>query len=522
MAPNVGAKSTSKSASKSRQHVAESPAAEPVAGARPQKMATQLADRIQRDIAKLGWEVGLLIGNEVQLMEQYQVSRATLREAVRQLERHGVATMRRGFGGGLTVQEPANRAAVRALSTFLELTHVSIRELFEVKTVLELRATALASRRMSDEHVHALREAMRLINETPFDQIEEEARLHASIRRTIATAAGNPALAVFMEGLNRITNKLLPDYAHISRMTKEHKRERELRQLQVEALIAGDESKVEQATLEELAIAQQATERGLKHFRREASAFGTLSDAQPPRVIPWDAQDKLPHRLAAAIAYEISSARLEPGSRVGSEPEFLERFGVSRAVFREAIRLLEGYGIVQMRRGYGGGLVVGEPDPTHTVSLVTAYLEHAGMARNHFLEIIGVLWLAAAPWAAQRANKEKAHVLLLKAQAVDVSKPVVAMTETRNHFLELLDLTDNRALRLVGAVVYSLGKVHTLESLPSDELAEFKRLHCALFSAVEEGDAGMARRTMSRWLTAMGEKYGGPKTEDNSLRFPSI
>ena len=67
------------------------------------KLAEVLAADIADDIAASGWQVGSVFGTETALLERYRVSRAALREAVRLLEYHEVAHMRRGPGGGLVV-----------------------------------------------------------------------------------------------------------------------------------------------------------------------------------------------------------------------------------------------------------------------------------------------------------------------------------------------------------------------------------------------------------------------------------
>ena len=45
------------------------------------------------------------------------------------------------------------------------------------------------------------------------------------------------------------------------------------------------------------------------------------------------------------------------GAELGSEADLLRHYDVSRAVFREAVRLLEYFDAAKARRGPGGGLV---------------------------------------------------------------------------------------------------------------------------------------------------------------------
>jgi DNA-binding FadR family transcriptional regulator len=57
----------------------------------------------------------------------------------------------------------------------------------------------------------------------------------------------------------------------------------------------------------------------------------------------------------------------------------IARYGVSRAVFREAVRMLEFFGVVEVRRGKEGGLVVAQRDPSGTVGSALLYLSFAGI-----------------------------------------------------------------------------------------------------------------------------------------------
>jgi DNA-binding FadR family transcriptional regulator len=65
--------------------------------------------------------------------------------------------------------------------------------------------------------------------------------------------------------------------------------------------------------------------------------------------------------LAETIRDEIVQGGYPPGTRLGREPELMERYDVSRPTLREGLRLLEADGFVTVRRGPGGGVFVERP-----------------------------------------------------------------------------------------------------------------------------------------------------------------
>ena len=65
-------------------------------------------------------------------------------------------------------------------------------------------------------------------------------------------------------------------------------------------------------------------------------------------------------RIAELIVEFIAEQRLRPGDRLPTEQEFAERFGVSRTIVRDAIKMLTPSGLVRPRRG--SGIFVGEQE----------------------------------------------------------------------------------------------------------------------------------------------------------------
>jgi DNA-binding FadR family transcriptional regulator len=77
--------------------------------------------------------------------------------------------------------------------------------------------------------------------------------------------------------------------------------------------------------------------------------------------------------IARQLADEIQRTR-PAGTRLGSEWDLCERFGVSRLTLRQAIRLLQDSGHVESRRGRGNGLVIRDRRSSGSIRLMLAYL----------------------------------------------------------------------------------------------------------------------------------------------------
>jgi DNA-binding FadR family transcriptional regulator len=129
------------------------------------KLASQVADRIIGTIMRDGWKVGTIVGSEADLLERYDVSQAVFRQSVRLLEHLGVATTRRGPGGGLVVTEPSSGAVVQASMVYLTFTNLSLGELMEARSSLERSVARLAADRADDHQIGLLRERVAIDNE---------------------------------------------------------------------------------------------------------------------------------------------------------------------------------------------------------------------------------------------------------------------------------------------------------------------------------------------------------------------
>ncbi len=119
----------------------------------PESIVAQVQERLEKGELRPGDQ----LPSERLLAEQFQVSRASVREALRSLELLGVTQSRAGGGTFLRVASPD--ALLRPLAA-LARAH-DLGDVLEVRELLEPPLAALAAKRATDEDIRALREVLR-------------------------------------------------------------------------------------------------------------------------------------------------------------------------------------------------------------------------------------------------------------------------------------------------------------------------------------------------------------------------
>jgi DNA-binding FadR family transcriptional regulator len=121
------------------------------------KKAEIVADQIEQTIVGQRWEPGDLFGSEVELIARYGVSRAVFREAVRLLEHHGLAEMRRGLHGGLFIVQPDPKPVAKAMAVYLDFEKVEPRQLDDARLAIEVFCVERVAARISEDEVAEVR-----------------------------------------------------------------------------------------------------------------------------------------------------------------------------------------------------------------------------------------------------------------------------------------------------------------------------------------------------------------------------
>ncbi|WP_245650675.1 FadR/GntR family transcriptional regulator [Nocardia harenae] len=113
---------------------------------RPLKMADQVAYRIRRMIAHGEVLDGEWLPAEPEMMARFEVSRPTLREALRLLEADSLVLIRRGPPGGARITVPGPEAAASRFGLLLTLSGTTLDDVWDARAAIE----PIAVRRLAE------------------------------------------------------------------------------------------------------------------------------------------------------------------------------------------------------------------------------------------------------------------------------------------------------------------------------------------------------------------------------------
>lgn len=410
----------------------------PRVDSRRAKLAGRAAEQILTDVIELGWPVGQVLGSETELLERYGVSRAVLREAIRLVEHQHVARMRRGTGGGLVIDEPDIDAVIGPAVIYLLRVGATLGEIFDTRILLEELVAEIASQRVNESDITAIRHTLEC------ESIDADVR---SLHVQLATLTANPVLELFVETFSRVANFHFSDFAALpSDIDKDVRR---AHNGIAQAIVTNNPS--------------LARERMRRHLSAEADFIqdqpDTVQRLDPAVALAGTLGDKRGEVLAREIFTGIVNSRATPGTFIGSEATLTDKYGASRAVVREAIRILEYHQVALTRRGPGGGLFVTEPDISALTSIIAIYLRRRGVKIRHITELRTGLELAVVERAADslRTGGSDAEAIeqALRAEAEQGMGSAFGGGEDFHSMLGRL--TGNRALQLVHRATMRVG-----------------------------------------------------------------
>jgi GntR family transcriptional regulator, transcriptional repressor for pyruvate dehydrogenase complex len=174
------------------------------AGPRSEKEALRVAREIARRVYRDNIPSGTKLASEAEALATYEVSRGTLREALRYLQLHGVIELRTGPNGGQFVADPHWQDLASTIALLLQFADATVEHVMEARLYIDPGMAALAARNATQRDVERMDELLSEMRQRLSDYATYY-ELYMGFWDVLARSSGNPLLSLLSPALRRVT-----------------------------------------------------------------------------------------------------------------------------------------------------------------------------------------------------------------------------------------------------------------------------------------------------------------------------
>ena len=227
---------------------------------------------------------------------------------------------------------------------------------------------------------------------------------------------------------------------------------------------------------------------------------------------------QLVNRLTMYFADEILEGRLKRGDQIESDRELAKKLNVGRSAVREALKVLDVLGMIDIRLGQGTYITSRETNFFSVPLSWSLFLD--GTQVKSILQVRGALELRAVQLASQCEDKNKLDKLtdiyyrMQKTfqESKDTDNLQHALQETLNADIEfhtcIAECSGNPIiLSMLTTILNFLKRVSGTGMVDSEQLQAVVEEHQKLYGAIISGNVDAATQTMMKHLAASMARY---------------
>lgn len=174
------------------------------------KRSDLVAQEIKRLITEKNLSPGDRLPRENELQEQFQVSKGTIREALKSLEVQGLITVSTGPTGGGTIAEVPLDRTLQFMQNYLFFQEVTIDDIYTVRQMLEPELAAGAVPHLTEADFEALEHSISCCDPTHSHvDLLTQRREDVNFHDILAAANPNPFLRFSCELINEMIRQLI-------------------------------------------------------------------------------------------------------------------------------------------------------------------------------------------------------------------------------------------------------------------------------------------------------------------------
>jgi len=202
--------------------------------------------------------------------------------------------------------------------------------------------------------------------------------------------------------------------------------------------------------------------------------------------------------VAQRLLDRIITSKLTSGSNFGTEAELLAQFDVSRPTLRESLRILEAQGVIELRPGPKGGILVSKPGMDVLAHSLSVYLR---LHEVPFIEVLKARETIEPALAAAAANDRSDEDLAEMQASVDRIRASATeadfIEENRRFHSIIANASRNEVMKIFWSTISILaaGEQYGVSYSPANQ-RHVVDAHQAIVDAIRAGDAQLAADRM--------------------------
>ncbi len=212
----------------------------------------------------------------------------------------------------------------------------------------------------------------------------------------------------------------------------------------------------------------------------------------------------------------ILSGRLAPGAQLPSEKDLTEQFELSRITIRDALRVLESEGLIEIKVGARGGAFVARPNAERVGESLTNLLRLQQVTIRDLIEARLAVEPYVASLAAQRATAEDVMAMeqaVAGAQAAREAGDQRFMPHSVAFHIALAEAAKNQVLFFTVNSFRTPFHAALARLLPADDMAERAIAdHRQILDAIKAHDSQRAQRVMHKHIAYFAGRVGGTRS----------
>lgn len=202
--------------------------------------------------------------------------------------------------------------------------------------------------------------------------------------------------------------------------------------------------------------------------------------------------------VAQLLLDKIVTANLEPGTSFGTEADLLQQFDVSRPTLRESLRILESQGVLELRPGPKGGIMVRRPGTDILAHGLSIYLRMHDVPFSAVLKAREAVEPALAAEAAVNGREEDFDAMQSSIDNMAKIKDPVAFIEENRVFHSLVaKASGNKVMEIFWATIsiVAVGEEHGVRYTPRSQKHVIEA-HRQILEALRARDSEQAAERM--------------------------